>query len=161
MAVVYLHRKLTDGQPFYVGVGKHKNRANHKSKRTSLWKKIVNKYGYVVEILKENMSYQEAEELEKIIISWYGRISNGTGILCNFTEGGNSGTLGRPMSNYNRQKLSKRVAQYNLKGELLKVYDSISQASLETGANRTNISICANPNSSRRKKVGGFIWKYL
>ena len=161
MAVVYLHRKLTDGQPFYVGVGKHKSRARHKSRRTSHWKKIVEKYGYTIEVLKEGMSYKEAEELEKILISWYGRMNNGTGILCNFTEGGNAGTLGRPMSKFNKQKLSRRVAQYTLEGVLVKTYDSISQASLETGCNRTNISICANPNNNRRKQVGGFIWKYL
>ena len=55
------------------------------------------------------------------------------------------------------QKLSKRVAQYTTSKKLIKVYDSLKQAEIETGVNRSNIThACSNEKFT----AGGFIWKY-
>lgn len=49
------------------------------------------------------------------------------------------------------------VKQYNLAGEYLKSYLSLSDATKETGISQTNISACC---SGRYRSSGGFIWRY-
>lgn len=84
---VYRHRRLDTNQIFYVGIGNIK-RPYIKSNRNKYWKNIVNKVDYKIEILQENLSKEEACELEIFLISLYGRINNNTGILVNMTNGG-------------------------------------------------------------------------
>jgi hypothetical protein len=49
------------------------------------------------------------------------------------------------------------VNQYDLSGNLINSYDSITEAEKATGARNSNISkVCAG----ERKSSGGFIWKY-
>lgn len=52
----------------------------------------------------------------------------------------------------------KRVAQYDKKMNLIKIYDSSKQASIETGIILTNIQGCV---SGHRKSCGEYIFKYL
>ena len=89
--VVYRHRRNDDGTVFYVGIG-NKQRPYTKSKRSSYWKNIVDKSGYSIEILAEDLSLDNAIELEILLIKEYGRKDIRTGILCNLTDGG-EGTL--------------------------------------------------------------------
>ena len=58
----------------------------------------------------------------------------------------------------NGKKASLPVLQYNKTGEFIKRFESIKEASRQTGANSSHISECCNGN--RYKSVGGFIWKY-
>jgi hypothetical protein len=51
-----------------------------------------------------------------------------------------------------------KVAQYNLEGKLLNVYDSTTIASEKTGILRTSIKNCVN---NYVKTSGGYIWKKL
>ena len=44
----------------------------------------------------------------------------------------------------NNNKLSKRIAQYNLNGEIIKIYNSISQAATEMNVDRMTISRCCD-----------------
>ena len=90
--VLYRHLK-PNGEVFYIGIG-NKDRPYSK-KRNKLWKRVVNKYGYTIDILKKDMSWKDAVQIEKILISWYGRIDLGTGTLVNMTDGGegNSGYI--------------------------------------------------------------------
>ena len=88
MAVVYRHRRLDDNSIFYIGIGKEKNRAYQLRSRNSLWKNIVLKTDYQVEIIAENINYDEAKELEIFLIILYGRRDLNNGILCNMTDGG-------------------------------------------------------------------------
>ena len=88
MAIVYVHKKKIDGEPFYVGIGKQNKRAFDVYHRSKFWKLITSKYEYVVEILHENISWQEACKIEKELISLYGRRDLKTGILVNQTIGG-------------------------------------------------------------------------
>lgn len=53
--------------------------------------------------------------------------------------------------------LYKKVKQYSLNGEFIKEYDSITQAALETGSNKTNISACCNNVQKTHK---GYLWRF-
>jgi hypothetical protein len=67
---------------------------------------IVNKYGYSVDILFENVTIDFAKEKEKEFISLYGRIDLGTGTLCNQTNGGD-GMNGWKANAENKINMSK------------------------------------------------------
>lgn len=101
--VLYRHLK-PNGEVFYIGIG-DKYRPKSK-KRNKLWHKIVNKYGYEVQILKTGLTWEDACELEKILISYYGRIDKKTGTLANMTDGGD-GCLGYKLSQETKDKISK------------------------------------------------------
>ena len=51
---VYLHRKKTTGEVFYVGKGSGK-RAWDNHGRSDPWRKTVSKHGKIVEILQDNL----------------------------------------------------------------------------------------------------------
>ena len=100
---IYRHRRLDNNQVFYIGIGK-KNRPYSKHGRNNYWNKIIKKTDYIVEILKETTCWQEACELEMLLIKEYGRVNNKTGILCNMTDGG-EGTINTIISEETRLKL--------------------------------------------------------
>lgn len=87
MAVVYRHIRLDKNEPFYIGIGQEK-RAYTKRERNEIWYRIVDKTDYEVEILFDDLSWEQAVEKEKEFISLYGRKNNNTGILANMTDGG-------------------------------------------------------------------------
>ena len=105
MAYVYKHIRLDTNQPFYIGIGNDIKRAYSKCDRSGFWKNVVNKHGYKVEILHENITYDEAKEKEKEYIKLYGRMNNKTGVLVNFTDGG-EGTHGFKMTEEQKKKIS-------------------------------------------------------
>ena len=91
MPHIYRHIRLDKNEPFYVGIGLDdipKRAYETKKRRSQWWNNIVNKYGYSVDILFENVTIEFAKEKEKEFISLYGRIDLGTGTLCNQTDGG-------------------------------------------------------------------------
>ena len=92
MAVVYRHIRLDKNEPFYIGIGNEKSRAYDKRSRTNWWKNIAKK-GYEVEILFEDIDFEEAIKKEIEFVALYGRKNNKTGILVNLTDGG-QGTIG-------------------------------------------------------------------
>ena len=100
---VYRHRRLDNNKIFYIGIGKN-NRPYSKHGRNNYWNKIIKKTNFTVEILKKTLLWEEACELEILLISEYGRINNKTGILCNMTDGG-EGTLNTVISEETRKKL--------------------------------------------------------
>ena len=101
---VYRHRRLDNFEVFYIGIGK-RNRCTANTGRNNWWKKIVQKAGRQVEILAENLSWEDACDLEKLLISEYGRKDLGLGTLCNLTDGGD-GVVGRVVSEECKQKIS-------------------------------------------------------
>lgn len=88
--VVYRHLK-PNGEVFYVGMGKP-YRPFYKHNRSIFWNNIVEKYGYKVEVLQQNLDLESAIELEMFLIQLYGRKDLGTGILVNLTDGGDKRT---------------------------------------------------------------------
>lgn len=88
MAIVYRHIRLDKNIPFYIGIGKTEKRAYQKYFRNNIWNQIISKTKYDVEILFDNLSWEQACEKEKEFIKLYGRIDLKTGILANQTDGG-------------------------------------------------------------------------
>jgi hypothetical protein len=107
MAYVYLHKRADNNTVFYVGIanGIKYKRANEKARRSNLWKNIVSKYNYFIEIYRDDLSYEQAKEIETQLIKKYGRIDLKTGTLANMTAGGD-GTLNKIFTDEYRQKLS-------------------------------------------------------
>ena len=108
MAIVYTHTRLDTNIVFYVGIGNTEKRAYIKSNRSAHWKRIINKHGYNVEIIENNLSWDNACEREKYWINFYGRLDLNEGNLINLTNGGD-GTLGNIQSNESRLKISKAL----------------------------------------------------
>jgi hypothetical protein len=88
MAVVYKHIRKDINEVFYIGIGKTENRAYSIANRNKHWHNIVNKCGYVVEILKENLTKEDAIQIEIDLIKNYGRRDLKEGTLVNLTNGG-------------------------------------------------------------------------
>jgi len=109
MALVYRHIK-PDGTTFYIGIGVTKKRAYSKHGRNRYWKNTVNKYGYEVQILTQNISYEDAKEYEKILISYYGRKDLSLGNLVNLTDGGEGS---KNINEIERVKKRQRLIEYN------------------------------------------------
>jgi len=95
---VYLYLR-EDGTPYYVGKGKDKR----------AWLKhsvnLPNEESRILFVAK-NLSETESYILEKKLISSYGRKDNGTGILRNYTDGG-EGCSGRIPTQEHIDKLRK------------------------------------------------------
>lgn len=101
---VYSHIRLDTGDIFYIGKGCN-NRAWHKYNRGNHWDNIVNKAGYVVKMVKDNMTEGDSIELEIELISRYGRKDLGLGCLINLTNGGD-GLSGHARSLDTKRKMS-------------------------------------------------------
>jgi hypothetical protein len=92
LAILYRHIRLDKNQVFYIGIGESESRAHNKINRTRIWKNIAAK-GYEIEILFEDLTWEQAKEKEKEFIALYGRRDLGLGTLVNLTDGG-EGTVG-------------------------------------------------------------------
>ena len=99
--VVYIHRKATNGEVFYVGAGTEE-RANKKSPsvRSVCWTKTFKKHGVTVEIVRKGLSAEEAFGIEEELIELIGRKDKGLGTLVNRNDG-LAGGGGRGLLAYN------------------------------------------------------------
>jgi hypothetical protein len=101
---LYRHLKPC-GEVFYIGIGNPKRPFERKN-RNSIWNKTINKYpNYEVQILKSNLSWEDACKLEIMLIDFYGKKHNNTGTLCNITNGG-EGFYGVKHSDESKLKMS-------------------------------------------------------
>lgn len=168
MAIVYRHRRLDTNEVFYIGIGKSTKRAYTKDSRNAHWHNVVNKCGYEVDIIIEGISEEKAKELEKSLIFLYGRKDLNLGELVNKTSGGD-GILEYSHTDEARRKISEagigrenetqavRVEQYDLLGNYIKTFKSISEASKVIGVSRKNIyNVCIGIN----KSSANYFWKY-
>ena len=107
MAYVYSHTRLDTNEVFYIGIGSDVNykRANSKNGRNSYWKRIANKTDYKVEILINDISWDDACLEETRLIKQYGRKNLNEGTLCNLTDGG-EGQVGFIVSDETKQKIA-------------------------------------------------------
>lgn len=112
MAIVYKHTRLDTNKIFYIGISINDKRAFNKTQRNKIWKGIVSRTDFKVEILFENISWEEACQKEIKLIKKYGRIDNNTGILANLTDGGD-GTI-----NYKHTEFSKNKIGHSWKGKI-------------------------------------------
>ena len=113
MAYLYRHIRQDKNQPFYIGIGSDNNyaRANDiKPKiRNSIWNSIFKKTEIEIEIVLDNLTWQEACKKEIEFIKLYGRLDLSTGILSNLTNGGD-GTLGFSLTEERKKILSLRFS---------------------------------------------------
>lgn len=79
---VYFHKKKNTNEIFYVGKGRQW-RQNQKSNRNKHWHNVVNKYGFDVCIVADNLTNKKACLLERFLIS-----EIGLNYLVNYTLGG-------------------------------------------------------------------------
>ena len=120
MAIVYIHRKNNDNSIFYVGIGKSVSRAKSTKLRSDFWRNTANKYGYSYEVLVDDVSWEDACDLECLIISMLGRRNKKTGILCNMTDGGDgvvgntAWNKGLKISDYATYKKIKNVRKVKM-----------------------------------------------
>ena len=84
---VYIHKKATSGEIFYVGKGKN-NRCTSVKGRSKHWRNIHNKHVVICEIVANSLMESEAFLLEKKLIRKFGRLDLGEGTLVNLTDGG-------------------------------------------------------------------------
>jgi hypothetical protein len=105
--MVYFHVNPIKQEVFYVGMG-GPHRPHDPGKRNNWWEKIVNKYGYDVIIIHENLSWDEACKLEMKYIKQIGRRDLGLGPLVNMTDGGD-GAFGQLCSEETKTKLSNKT----------------------------------------------------
>lgn len=87
---IYLHKKKGTDEVFYVGMG-NELRSRCKQGRSDWWWRVVNKYGYDIDIVITGLSWEEAIEKEIETIALYGRKDKGLGSLVNHTDGGEGG----------------------------------------------------------------------
>lgn len=90
MAYVYKHIRLDTDEVFYIGIGSDDKftRAYSKKRRSKFWKDLTKSIKYKVEIIYNNVSWEEACQKEIELIKLYGRRDLGLGTLCNLTNGG-------------------------------------------------------------------------
>jgi hypothetical protein len=107
MAYVYRHIRLDKNVPFYIGIGKSDlnfNRAESSKNRNPYWHHIVNQTEYRVEILMDDLTWEEACQKEIEFICLYKKHSQ-SGTLCNIADGGGGGYLGEEINEKRRQSL--------------------------------------------------------
>ena len=101
---VYIHRRKTDGQIFYVGKGQGQ-RAWDTVSRNKFWHNVVKKHEHIVEIVSHGLQEWYAFELESELIFLYGRSDLNLGPLVNMTDGGD-GASGSVRSEELRLRMS-------------------------------------------------------
>lgn len=184
----YLYRHIRDdiNMPFYIGIGQKASnkgrresveyeRAYVKGSRTAYWKSIIKGTSYRVEILMESDNKKFIESKEREFICMYGRKDNGTGILSNFTDGGdyypvsNSHTANK-ISPERRKEIRKTfkmpvlgtnpVSVYvydKTTGKFLKEYPQIKLAAQKLNVNKNLISSALK----HRYSVRGYIFSQV
>lgn len=156
MAVLYRHIRLDKNQPFYIGIGNSKYRASKKDSRNDIWHNIVSKTDYRVDIIMDDISWEEACEKEKEFIALYGRIKDG-GILANITFGG-EGVVGLKQSDEAKERARKiMTANINNPEYMAKVKKAASINGKKQAQNKElRAKLMEASNISRRKKVFSF-----
>jgi hypothetical protein len=103
---IYQHRKKDTGEIFYVGKGK-KFRHLEESNRNNYWHNIVNKHGFVSEILFQDLDEELSLLIEQELILKYKFLNI---CLCNMTDGGEG------ISGYKHTEKVKSIISVKSKG---------------------------------------------
>lgn len=117
---VYIHRKASNNDPFYVGKGSG-NRAYEigPTDRNPYWHRVNDKHGLKVEILFDNLSENEAFQCEKdaiLELEYFGYK------LTNLTKGG-EGSCGLKFSDEQRLNIQKGLREKRYKDVQRKTID--------------------------------------
>ena len=162
--VVYRHRRLDDNSIFYIGIGNSK-RPYCKHGRNTHWNRIINKTDYKVEIVANDLSVENACELEMFLISEYGKEN-----LANMNDGGDgqfnpdeltrykigSANRGKKFKKDHRDKISKsnKGKKHNKKSlYAMSLNSGVSKwvVDLETGIFYHSLRYACNVNNIKYK----------
>jgi hypothetical protein len=171
--IVYLHKKITDNEVFYVGIGS-KRRAYSKSSRNKHWKSFVSNHDYYVDITHNNLIREDACSIEKYLIEFYrlnskckltNKTNGGDGadressLLMNKIRWDNDVNGGRNrLVNYNKDQKSKKVFKISLDGKLIEQYSSAREAARQNNMSQATISKCC---LGRYKTSNKHKWQYF
>ena len=141
MNIYYVYQYLrTDGTPYYIGKGCNRRAwVNQRSVPKPTDETLI-------QIIKDNLSEDEAYLLETQLISQYGRKNNNTGILRNLTDGGRGGVNVVNKIAWNKNK--QQTEEHNKK-----ISNALKNRKF-TDTHKENIS------KSHKGKVGTFLGKH-
>ncbi len=158
---MYLVYKLYDPRdqqknPRYIGITasslnkrlkEHLYRANHSHKNwhNYNWIRKLLLEGVSPEIEPVDFAKSHEEALEKEV-NWIHTLKDKGHSLCNSSSGGDGG-------------VPKRIKQFNISGEFIKLWSSIRQIEKELGLSNSHITSCCRGKYGR-KTLGGFVWRY-
>lgn len=185
---LYRHIRFDTNEVFYIGIGKKSKtgikykykRAYDFTQRSKFWKRIYNKCrkNIGIEILLESNCKIFIKQKEVEFVTLYGRRNMRLGSLVNLTPGGDYPSE-NSFSKERRQKLRElkkgirpsdkclnksresniiKTYQYDLQGNFIKEFQSLSEAAKSCNSVTTNISRCCK---GKLHTAGGFIWKYF
>ena len=164
---VYVYYRLDTNEPFYVGKGR-KHRWKALNKRSSHFKRILNKYDVVCEILYDNLTEEQAHGIECYLIHElvfeYGfsidiknnRSSDGDWFhLVNATWGG-EGTSGLVHTEESKRKMSENSNKEGIKVVLLntlEIFDTIKEGAKKYNLDPSSVRECCNGNRNSYGKL--------
>ncbi len=155
-----------DYEPIYIGIGvgdrykthiTTKLRKNEKNfiKFNLIKKLIINGTSPISIKIFEDIDRTEAKNIEIDLISKFGKLINGTGILTNITNGGDE-TCANLIGSENIH--SKKVYQYNLDGSFIKEWGSLREIGNVLNCNYNTIGDCCRGKSNT---ACNFQWSYI
>lgn len=144
MAIVYRHIRLDKNEVFYIGIGETEKRAHDKRRRNPHWKNITKNSDWLVEIMIEDLTFEEAKNKEIEFIKLYGRKDLGLGTLCNMTDGGDGSIGYKPNDIMNKKrsdKLKNRIMTEEHKNKISKSLKGhkVSEKALQSLLERNKI----------------------
>lgn len=171
----YTLKDSTDNLPFYVGKGSNTRMYQHKEEalREGYQKRsvhckilsILNKGGEILYEKVEQPNEEIAFDLEIELIKKYGRKDNGTGILCNLTDGGEGQNrsresvakvaawhTGRKRSEESKQRMSRAQIKHANKNRELYGTGVKPETILKMSASRKGKSWSENARNVKRNK---------
>lgn len=140
----YVYTYLDENKkPYYVGMGK-----GRRYKVPHLYVDVPDQSHILIE---DKLTQQQAWDLEIKLIAEHGRISNGTGILENLTDGGESGASG-----WNQSRQAKRKISEGNKGKKRTAAQRKNYCGPKSAEHANNIRLAniGRPNDGRYVKIG-------
>lgn len=153
MAIVYQHRRLDTNEVFYVGIGKTERRAYSIHGRSRHWSNVVKKHGYIVEIMFNDLTWEDASLKEVELIRKYGRKDLGLGELVNLTDGGD-GTLNYKVPEEYKEVLRAKLKQNPISIKGRAAWNKGLKLSEEHKASLSKSHTGKSLSEEHRKKIG-------
>ena len=124
--MIYRHTRVDNDEVFYIGKAKSLKRAFAKNGRNIWWNRITQKYEYKVDIILDDLDFQQANMMEIFWIKIYGRKDKGLGTLVNMTDGGDGSLGNKGVKRTEKTKQNLKLSQPNRK-KIIATKDSVSQ----------------------------------
>ena len=151
MAYTYVNRRLDNDQIFYVGKGT-RYRLNSTNCRNKYWKSTANKYGFYSEKLIDNLTDDEAFELEELVCDVIGYDN-----LTNIAPAGLGGVgkmgSGVKLSATRKANISNAMKKLVLDTSTGVFYSSATEAAIAYNINYRTLCAKLNGNSTNNTNL--------